>query len=84
MTDDVFPLKPPHPLAASPDLSKTHSLLLYRGPMTGRWFDVELTTVHPGQETVKHTEPQLDVVSNGTVTPSRIAGHTNPCSSKRL
>ena len=50
MTDDVFPLEPSHPLAASPDLSKSHSLLLYRGRMTGRLFDVELTTVRPGQE----------------------------------
>ena len=68
MTDDVFPLEPSHPLAASPDLSKSHSLLLYRGRMTGRWFDVELTTVRPGQEPVKHTEPQMDVVGDGTVT----------------
>ena len=68
MTDDVFPLEPPHPLTASPDLSKSHNLLLYRGPMTGRWFDAGFTSVHPGQEPVKHTEPQLDVVGDGTIT----------------
>ncbi len=61
MTDDVFPLDPPHPLAAGTDLSKSHSLLLYGGGMIGRWFDVELTTTRSGQEPVKHTEPQLDV-----------------------
>lgn len=68
MTDDVFPLEPPHPLAAGTDLSKSHSLLLYGGGMIGRWFDVELTTTRSGQEPVKHTEPQLDVFGDGTVT----------------
>ena len=36
--------------------------------MTGRWFDVELTTTRPGQEPVKHTESELDVVGGGRVT----------------
>ena len=68
MADDVFPLDPPHPTADSRDLSKSHSLLLYRGRMAGRWFDVELTTSGLAQEPVKHTEAELDVVGNGTVT----------------
>ena len=68
MTDDVFPLKPPHPLATGTDLSKSHSLLRYCGPMTRRWFDVELTTTCPGQEAAKHTEHQLDFAGDGTVT----------------
>ena len=68
MADDVFPLEPPHPKAAGTDLSESHSLLLYRGRMTGRWFDVEFATSHPGQEPVNHTESELDVVGDGTVT----------------
>ena len=72
MHDDIFPIDPPHFLAAGLDLSKTHRLLLYRGPMTGRWFDVTTTRVPgPGssgsQEPVTTTEPQRDVVGLGEV-----------------
>ena len=73
MPDNVFPLEPPHFLASGPDLSKSHCLLLYRGRMTGRWFDVTNTRV-PGprstgsREPVTFTKPQVDVVGFGKVT----------------
>ena len=44
MSDDVFPLKPAHPLASGLEISEFQSLLLYRGKMTGRWLEVSLTT----------------------------------------
>ena len=66
MNDDVFPLKPAHPLAARADVSNPLSLLLYRGRMTGRWFDVSFTTTSGSgasgsAQPVKWTQAELDV-----------------------
>ncbi|WP_428097953.1 hypothetical protein [Candidatus Rariloculus sp.] len=44
MADHPAPLKPPHVSANASDFSNPHRLSVYRGPMTGRWFDIEPTT----------------------------------------
>ena len=73
MNSIVFPIDPPHPLAAGPSQLATHRLLLYSGPMTGRWFNVTTTqTPAPGtigsRESLTVTEPRKDVPGVGTVT----------------
>ena len=72
MPGNVFPLKPPHLLANSPDFSTPHSLVLYRGQTTGRWLNVELIKTEPGSEggqiSSTFTLPQQDAVGYGEVT----------------
>lgn len=72
MTDDVFPLEPAHPQAAGTEVSTSLSLLLYRGRVTGRWFDVSFTTTSSSgasgsAQPVKSTLPELDVSGIGEV-----------------
>ena len=72
MSDDVFPLKPAHPLASGPEISESRSLLLYRGEMTGRWFDVAVTTTtrstsSGGDTQTKVVHAELDVPGVGEV-----------------
>lgn len=72
MSDDVFPLKPAHPLASGSEISESRSLLLYRGEMTGRWFDVAVTTTtrstsSGGDTQTKAVHAELDASGVGEV-----------------
>ena len=72
MSDDVFPLKPAHPLASGSEISESRSLLLYRGEMTGRWFDVAVTTTtrstsSGGDTQTKTVHAELDASGVGEV-----------------
>ena len=72
MSDDVFPLKPAHPLASGSEISESQSLLLYRGEMTGRWFDVAVTVTtrsasSGGDTQTKVVHAELDASGVGEV-----------------
>ena len=72
MSDDVFPLKPAHPLASGSEISESRSLLLYRGEMTGRRFDIAVTTTtrstsSGGDTQTKAVHAELDASGVGEV-----------------